>query len=243
MCVVIKFLKNNYQSEKQQEGQKKYVYVPPILAKSGKTLPELLKLDHIEDVYWLSSRASRDYSRSLVYVTKEQETKIAEAAIKELIDNSDSIMLYISKDYVTFDKFTVDDKIFLHLLSENFALKSNIEIWPVGGPNLLMSEYITFQPSGLSMVGSSVHDSCNPPQWGKLKIDLKFFLLYDYYFEDLLIAYAVKDNPRTKPIYQGLINKNKSLEETFEKFKREITPYHYESPKDVPSSENIDSNS
>jgi len=217
------------QSEQYCQHQKR---VLPIYEKSGLTLPELLKLDSVKKVYELSTGKYDDYT----YFSDESNTLIVESAVRELILNSDSVTIHLRKNYVDeWDHYTIEDKKFLQLFSKNFALESNIVIYPLGGTISLLNEYITFEPSGLAMYvvncqdAFKVWDSCTPVQIGIFKkVNSEFELLYLYYFENLIIKYLKQ--PLTFPdrhIYQRLIDENQNLEETLETFKREISPYRF----------------
>ena len=215
----------------------KHVLLPPVKEKSGKTLPELLQLDSIPEMDKIRSGTPESYNH--IYITDEQQTKIAESAIRELIRNSDSITFHSRKDknYVgEWDSYIVDDKKFLKLLSENFILESDIIIFAPGPGGGLLNEYITFQPSGLMMKyichwpdTVEVWDTTDRAQSCLLrKLNDEFVLLYLYYFENIILRNTNYDSDSVpRHIYQYLIDKNEKLEETLSEFKEDIEPYAF----------------
>ena len=229
--VTEKFQKD-YQAKQQQDESQQQVFRAPILEKSGKTLPEILKLDSVDDLYDISTGQRKDY----IYCSNEPETRIAESALREVIRNSDFIVLHRRKTYTAgeWDRFIVDDQKFLTLLSDNFTLESDCLVYEPGGTNRLMSRFIQFQPSGLNMRPArdldsfDIWDSCDPTQIGILrKVSDEFILLNEYYFSDFNRNYFNIDSD--KPRYLDiLVTEIENGPEILARFQSEIQPFSSE---------------
>ena len=122
----------------------------PLLQKTGKTLPELLKLDDVKEV-WQLCTGDPQYERRN-YITNETETRLAEEALKRLFLESTSLLFY-DDDLVSWNERVYEEKdsSLNSRLAESVCFESNVDVW-LGPTNLLISRRVTLQPSGLTIV-------------------------------------------------------------------------------------------
>ena len=122
----------------------------PILQRTGNTLPELLKLDVIEEV-WLMCTRDPKYTLSC-YVTNKAETKVAEESLKRLFSESESFTLRTRDNHKgDWTKYEVKDSSFNARLAEAVHFESYIVLF-VGVGAGIPDKMMELQPNGLRII-------------------------------------------------------------------------------------------
>ena len=168
----------NY-NNKPLQSYTNYDYYP-LLRKTGFSLSELLKLDGVEDIFRLLSGG--DTNGRMNYVTTPVETQLAENAIKDLIDRSELIEFKKSSDGGEWLSYGSNDPSLKKQLIESLHLESDLNIWPIGSPNLLYDRQVKLHPSGLGIIWTIgnknkiyIHDSMRKlPSWCDVGVNASF---------------------------------------------------------------------
>jgi len=134
-----------YESHRVHRERLKYY---PLLQRTGKTLPELLKLDNIKEVWQLCTNDPA-YTLSC-YVTNEMETRVAEESLKNLFRESESLILYQIEDNYGRGVEVKDSSLNVRL-GKVLRFESGIFIFTGVGAGLY-ERYIVLQPSGLHLL-------------------------------------------------------------------------------------------